>query len=44
MKEDEEEVCAVKVIRKTWKMLNQCKNLEEAKEKFKQLIIDLILS
>ena len=38
-----EEICAVTVMRKTWKILNESKNLEEAKTKFKELVLNLIL-
>jgi len=29
-------------IRKTWRILNQSKDLEEAKEKFKLLVLDFM--
>jgi len=38
-----EELCAITVFRKTWSLLNSCKSLDEAKEKFKQLLVELVL-
>ena len=38
-----EELCAVTVFRRAWALLNESKSLEEAKEKFKQLVLELIL-
>ena len=43
MKRRNEELCAVIVFRETWKLLAKTKDLEEAREKFKELVIDLIL-
>jgi len=38
-----EELCALKVIREVWTMLNQSESIKDAKEKFKELILKLIL-
>jgi len=43
MPQYKEEICAVTVMRKTWKILNESKNLEEAKTKFKDLVLNIIL-
>jgi len=40
----QEELCALKVFRETWRMLNRAETIEEAKAKFKELIVELILS
>jgi hypothetical protein len=40
---DETELCAIKLFRETWKTLNESKDLEEAKQKYKQLVLNLIL-
>jgi len=39
----EEELCALNVFRETWRILSESKNLDEAKAKFKELIVELIL-
>ena len=39
----EGELCALTVFRETWKVLANAKDLEEAREKFKKLILNLIL-
>ena len=38
-----EEVCTIKIFRETWKILKTSKNLEEAMEKYKSLVVSLIL-
>jgi hypothetical protein len=38
-----EELCAITVFRKTWALLNESRNLEEAKEKFRKLVLELVL-
>jgi len=43
MPKQKEELCAITVFRETWKLLNKVKSLDEAKEKFKQLVAKLIL-
>lgn len=40
---DEEKVCLVKVLRLTWKVLKKSKGLEEAKIKFKDLVLKVVL-
>lgn len=42
-KNKKEELCAVTVLRYTWKILETSKNLEEAKKKFRDSIAPLIL-
>jgi len=39
----EEELCALKVFRETWRMLNRAESIEDAKARFKELIVELIL-
>jgi len=39
----QEELCALKVFRETWRMLNRAETIEEAKARFKELIVNLIL-
>jgi len=41
-KRNNEELCALRVFRETWKLLNSVEDLNEAKEKFKTLVINLI--
>jgi len=43
MPKQKEELCAVTVFRETWKLLNKVETLDEAKEKFKALVAQLIL-
>jgi len=43
MPKQEEELCALKVFRETWRMLNRAESIEEAKTKFKELVVKLIL-
>ena len=38
-----EEICTVKAFREMWKILKESENLEEAKEKFKKLVLKIIL-
>jgi len=38
-----DELCAVTVFRRTWALLNSCKSLDEAKERFKKLVVELVL-
>jgi len=38
-----EELCAMTVFRATWKMLGESRDLEDAKEKFKMLVLELVL-
>lgn len=38
-----EVLCAVTVFRETWKLLAKAKDLEEARERFKKLVVELIL-
>jgi len=40
---DKKEICAITVFKKTWDMLNHAKSLDDAKEQFKKLLIELIL-
>jgi hypothetical protein len=44
MKQKTESLCAIDVFKATWKMLNKSENLEEAKENFKLLMVDMILN
>jgi len=39
----EEELCALTVIRRLWKSINNAKDLEEAKLNFKQTVLKLLL-
>lgn len=40
---DKEKPCAITVLQETWKLLKSSKNLDEAKNKFRELIPKLIL-
>jgi len=39
---EKEEICVLEVIRKLWKVLGKSKNLEEAKRKFKDKVLEII--
>jgi len=38
-----EELCALKVFREIWKMLEDASTLEEARKRFKELLLRLVL-
>jgi len=38
-----DELCALKVIRETWRLLKQAETIEEARSRFKELVLKLIL-
>ena len=38
-----EDLCALTVIREIWQMLKQSKSIEDAKKKFRELVLKLIL-
>jgi len=43
MKQREEELCALTIIKRLWKAINNSQTLNEAKEKFKETVLELIL-
>lgn len=43
MPREKEELCAIVVFRAVWRMLQNAKNLEDAKKSFKELLLTLIL-
>jgi len=42
-KKANEEICALTVFRRVWKLLQSSSTIEEAKKKFKELVVELIL-